>query len=156
MGSQVQPPFSMAPQQSLGCCKWLPGAFQGQKVVAGEMDFTHPLYPVQEKELKQEREEADAHMFPFSQELLLFSLGIRTKPTTFETAWMREFSIQKHSSRNSLVILWVFNSILLYLYYLFLCYGRYSWHAIMTQNCLNILFLFSFKNHYEQLLLSSE
>lgn len=144
------------PQQSPGCRKWQPWVFQGQEVVAGEMVFIHHLYPVQEKELKQEQEETDAHTLPFSQELRLFSLGIRTKPTTFETAWMREFSLQKHSSRNSLVILWGFNSILLYLYYLFLCYGRYSWHAIMTQNCLNILFLFSFQNHYEQLLLSSK
>lgn len=144
------------PQQSSGCCKWWPWVFQEQEVVAGEAVFIHHLHPVQEMELKQEEEEADAHTFPFSKELLLFSLGIRTKPTTFETAWMREFSLQKHSSKNSLVILWGFNSILLYLYYLFLCYDRYSWHAIMTQNCLNILFLFSFQNHYKQLLLSSE
>lgn len=80
----------------------------------------------------------------------------QNKTNYFWNCLDEEFSLQKHSSRNSLVILWVFNSILLYLYYLFLCYGRYSWHAIMTENCLNILFLFSFQNHYEQLLLSSE
>jgi len=41
---------------------------------------------VQEEELMQKQEGTDAHTFSFSQELLLFSFGIRTKPTTFETA----------------------------------------------------------------------
>lgn len=135
--------FSHQPKDSPRCSRSgiRTGAGSGGWKGVEEAGAPYPSDLSKGKELRQQRED-DAPHSHFPRSCSCFPLEAEQTQRLWKPPGI--FLSKKRSSRNSWVILWDFNNILLCLCYLSRCYGRCSWHPIMPWNPSKILFLFSF------------